>query len=67
MKNSRSSSPSIKLDWLEKRHAKLDQQLNEYSGRHHLTVDEEKACKMLKKEKLRMKDEMMHARRTSSR
>lgn len=49
---------SAKLEALSRRHAEYDERLRAFEGRIYLTPDEEAEIRMLKREKLRAKDEM---------
>lgn len=54
----RTSSPEFLMDRLAKKHAELENQLEELSGHSYLTPQELRLEKRLKKEKLAAKDQM---------
>lgn len=58
----RTSSPEFLMDRLAKKHAELENQLEELSGHTYLTPQEIRLEKRLKKEKLAAKDEMAKVR-----
>ncbi|MBO6939119.1 MAG: YdcH family protein [Deltaproteobacteria bacterium] len=58
----RTSSPEFLMDRLAKKHADLENQLEELSGHAYLTPQEARLEKRLKKEKLAAKDEMAKVR-----
>jgi len=58
----RTSSPEFLMDRLAKKHADLEDKLEQLSGHTYLTPQEIRLEKRLKKEKLAAKDEMMKVR-----
>lgn len=58
----RTSSPEFLIDRLAKKHADLEDRLEQLSGHSYLTPQEVRLEKRLKKEKLAAKDEMAKVR-----
>ncbi|MEM9192820.1 MAG: YdcH family protein [Myxococcota bacterium] len=62
MRKSRPSDPNRQLEWLERKHATLKNQVHELESRVSLTSGEQLERQRLKKEKLRTKDELERVR-----